>query len=54
MTDYINNDKNIINYAVNMLSGSYYKDLNNLKKIIENKKTDAEVCSKVLKLIKKL
>ncbi|WP_300755542.1 glycoside hydrolase family 3 N-terminal domain-containing protein [uncultured Brachyspira sp.] len=56
MTDYINNDKNIINYAVNVLSSNYYKDINKLKNIIENniKETDTVLCSKLLKLIKKL
>ncbi|ADG72635.1 glycoside hydrolase family 3 N-terminal domain-containing protein [Brachyspira murdochii] len=56
MTDYINNDKNIINYAVNVLSSNYYKDINKLKNIIETniKETDIVLCSKLSKLIKKL
>ncbi|WP_083249391.1 glycoside hydrolase family 3 N-terminal domain-containing protein [Brachyspira hampsonii] len=56
MTDYINNDKNIINYAVNVLSSNYYRDINKLKNIIETniKETDTVLCSKLLRLIKKL
>ena len=56
MTDYINDDKNIINYAVNVLSSNYYKDINKLKSIIETniKEMDIKECSKILRLIKKL
>ena len=54
MTDYINDDKNIISYGINVFSANYYKDINNLKYIIENnmKETDERECLKVLKLIK--
>ncbi|MEI0604402.1 glycoside hydrolase family 3 N-terminal domain-containing protein [Brachyspira alvinipulli] len=56
MTDYINDDKNIISYGINVFSANYYKDINNLKYIIENnmKETDERECLKVLKLIKRL
>ncbi|MEI0446189.1 glycoside hydrolase family 3 N-terminal domain-containing protein [Brachyspira intermedia] len=55
MTDYINDDKNIIGYGINVFSYNYYRN-KNIKNMIKNniKETDLEVCSKVLNLIKKL
>ena len=56
MTDYINDDKNIISYGINVFSNSYYKNINNIKNIIENniKEADLKTCSKVLNLLKKI
>ncbi|KLI25661.1 beta-N-acetylglucosaminidase [Brachyspira hyodysenteriae] len=55
MTDYINDNKNIISYGINVFAYNYYRN-KNIKNMIENnlKDTDLEVCSKVLNLIKKL
>ncbi|MEI0485578.1 glycoside hydrolase family 3 N-terminal domain-containing protein [Brachyspira intermedia] len=55
MTDYINDNKNIIGYGINVFSYNYYRN-KNIKNMIKNnlKETDLEVCSKVLNLIKKL
>ena len=55
MTDYINDNKNIIGYGINVFSYNYYRN-KNIKNMIKNnlKETDMEVCSKVLNLIKKL
>lgn len=57
MTDYINDNNNIISFGLNVFSNNYYKNsLKNIKNIIENniKETDLKVCLKVLNLIKKL
>ena len=56
MTDYINNNENIIKYGMNVFSYNYYKNIKNIRNIIENniKETDLKVCLKVLKLIKTL
>ncbi|WP_241210689.1 glycoside hydrolase family 3 N-terminal domain-containing protein [Brachyspira hampsonii] len=57
MTDYITDNKNIISYGINVFSYNYYKNnIKNIKNIIQNniKETDLELCSKVLKLIKRL
>ncbi|CRF32375.1 beta-N-acetylglucosaminidase [Brachyspira suanatina] len=55
MTDYINDNKNIIGYGINVFSYNYYRN-KNIKNMIKNnlKETDLEVCSKVLNLMKKL
>ncbi|MEI0559055.1 glycoside hydrolase family 3 N-terminal domain-containing protein [Brachyspira intermedia] len=55
MTDYINDNKNIIGYGINVFSYNYYRN-KNIKNMIKNniKETDLEVCLKVLNLIKKL
>ena len=55
MTDYINDNKNIISYGINVFSYNYYRN-KNIKNMIKNniKETDLEVCSKVLKLIERL
>ena len=55
MTDYINDDKNIIGYGINVFSYNYYRN-KNIKNMIKNniKEMDLEVCSKVLKLIERL